>query len=301
MPEASIASFFIKDMKGYTFPEDQFLPRPKCYLAAYDQPNKKWGLILEDLNEAGGIHKTHENEMNMAEVMRMIPKMVDFAVAWEGCHEDGREKQLNEYGMFGWCDQRNMGQYKATVPAGAKYYDITTSLESPLNLRKWKDVLPTNDISETIATKLDAFHACCDPANGATVTLGHGDFRGDNLFFFGDDDFKCIDFQFLYQGPVSCDLAYLMTSGSVLPEVYGKEGTAQVTKAFFDQFKAKTTKYKDLTYEQFMNEYKIIGCRLYLYFVGMGGPFYHGGAYQNVTAARIEWGHPEEVKQADGT
>ena len=29
MPEASIASFFIKDMKGYTrtFPEDQFLPR----------------------------------------------------------------------------------------------------------------------------------------------------------------------------------------------------------------------------------------------------------------------------------
>lgn len=46
--------------------------------------------------------------------------------------------------------------------------------------------------------------------------------RGDNFFFTKEnpDGWMAIDFQLTFKGPIPSDLAYLMSSGSVLPSVY---------------------------------------------------------------------------------
>ena len=54
------------------------------------------------------------------------------------------------------------------------------------------------------------------------------------------DGWLCIDFQLMFRGPVPSDLAYLMNSGTVLPEVYTGENRQTVLRAFYDQFMAKT-------------------------------------------------------------
>jgi len=84
LPREAIAAMFVKDIRAYAFPGERFYPRPKTHLAAFDDTDNRWALIMEDADSFAE-HKVHENEMTEAEVMSMLPKMVDVAVAWEGC------------------------------------------------------------------------------------------------------------------------------------------------------------------------------------------------------------------------
>ena len=84
LPREAIEAMFVKDIKAYAFPQAGFYPRPKTHLAAFDHADNRWALIMEDADSFAE-HKVHENEMTLAEVMSMLPKMVDVAVAWEGC------------------------------------------------------------------------------------------------------------------------------------------------------------------------------------------------------------------------
>ena len=85
LPKESIRAMFIKDIKAYLFPAAHFYPRPKAYLAAFDVPQDRWALVMEDADTFAA-HKVHEHEMNLDEVLQMLPELVDVAVAWEGCH-----------------------------------------------------------------------------------------------------------------------------------------------------------------------------------------------------------------------
>ena len=89
------------------------------------------------------------------------------------------------------------------------------------------------------------------------MCVSPGDLRGDNFFFDNEGDgWAAIDFQLAFKGPVPTDLAYLMSSGTVLPEVY-EGGLDEVLHCFYDEFQKHTKAYTSATYsfEQFEKEF----------------------------------------------
>jgi ecdysteroid kinase len=312
LPRENIQAMFVKDIKAYLFPSEHFYPRPKTHLAAFDAADDRWALVMEDADSFAE-HKVHETELTLDEVMKMIPKMVDVAVAWEGCDAGVKAERLAELGVDFWASDANLAIYKAVMPGGAKLFDKFTSLQgsSVVGSPTWPERLGGPGIAEMFTRRIDAFFRKARPEEGATCTLSHGDLRGDNIFFcdgHGDypDGWLCIDFQLLFRGPVPSDLAYLMSTGSVLPEVYKGEGLQAVLRAFHSQFLAKTSIYKDYSYEQFMQEYAMMTTVPVVYYVGMGAAYWQGGALNNQLATRVELGGkgaaeadltPEELRQ----
>ena len=312
LPKESLQAIFIKDINAYSLPAEDFYPHPKAYLAAFDAPDDRWALVMEDADTFAD-HKVHEHEMNLDELMRMIPKLVDVAVAWEGCDAGEKAQQLAELGVDLWASDVNLALYKTVMPGGAKLFDKLTTLQtsSLVGAQPWDTYLGGPGISEMLTTRLDAFFKRAHARNGATCTLSHGDLRGDNIFFCEEserypDGWLCIDFQLMFRGPVPSDLAYLMGTGSVLPEVYTGSNTREVLRSFYDQFMAKTHVYKDYTYERFVDEYTMMSTVHFLYAVGMGGAIFRESAFGNERGARVELGGkgateadltPEELRQ----
>jgi hypothetical protein len=198
LPRENIAAMFMKDVGGYSIPADRFFPRPNAHLAAFDAPNDRWVLLMDDADTFAE-HKVHERE---------------------------QAGQLDELGVDLWASDANIAIYKAVMPGGAKFYDRMTSMgESPLIAgRPWGSYVGGSDFAEVFTTRIDAFFERAHPERGATCTLAHGDLRGDNIFFCDDDRYPdgwlCVDFQIMFRGPVPSNLAYLMSTASVLPEVY---------------------------------------------------------------------------------
>jgi hypothetical protein len=310
LPREAIEAMFVKDIKAYAFPQAGFYPRPKTHLAAFDHADNRWALIMEDADSFAE-HKVHENEMTLDEVMSMLPKMVEVAVAWEGCEGGEKAAQLEALGVDFWASDANFAIYKAVMPGGAKLFDRFTATRNSTVVGDptWDGYIGPG-FAEVFTRRLDAFFQRARPENGATCTLSHGDLRGDNIFFCEKsadypDGWLCIDFQLLFRGPVPSDLAYLMSSGSVLPEVYSGDGLQTVLRAFYDQFMAATSLYKDYAYDTFVEEFAMMTMVPIVYFVGMGAAYWQGGA-RNELPTRIELGGkgateadltPEELRQ----
>ena len=310
LPTEALQALFVKDIAAYHMPVDRFYPRPRAILAEADAANGRWGLVMEDA-DGFAEHKVHEAELGVDDVMRMIPKLVDVAVAWEGCDRGDKAAELDALGVGLWAAEPNLQLYKSVMPGGAKLFDRVTSMADStlLNGRRWDDELGPG-ICELFTTRVDAFFAGTHPANGATCTLSHGDLRGDNIFFCPPserypDGWLCIDFQLMFRGPVPSDLAYLMGTGSVLPDVYAGANLDRVLQAFYDAFMARTVVYPDYTFDQFRNEYATMSTTHFVYAVGMGAAIFQAGL-ANERAARVELGDagateadltPEELRQ----
>ncbi len=306
MPREAIKAMFVKDIKAYLFPAERFYPRPKALLAAFDAADDRWALVMEDADSFAE-HKVHESQMTSDEVMKMLPGLVNVAVAWEGCHEGGKASELAELGVDFWASEANLAIYKAVMPGGARLFDKFTTIEgsSVVQSPTWDAYLGGPGICETFTKTIDAFFASAHPSRGATCTLAHGDLRGDNIFFCEPngqypEGWLCIDFQLLFRGPIPSDLAYLLSSGSVLPEVYAAENRQKIMRSFYDQFMAKTQVYKSYTYEQFEREFETMSTVLFVYYVGMGAAIWQQSASGDGQAARVELG-PHGVTEADLT
>jgi hypothetical protein len=311
-PKDSIQTMFIKDIKGYQLPADRFYPRPITHLAAFDAQNDLWALVMEDAGTYAQ-QKVHEDELTFDETMRMIPGLVDVAIAWEGADSGPNAEQLEELGVGYWATEDNLNNFKALMPGSAKIADYAKSMaQSPLvGTPTWPERLGGPGFCELFVRKSDAFFAAAHPANGATCTLAHGDMRGDNIFFCDDHPaypggWLCIDFQQMFRGPVPSDLAYLLSSGTVLPEVYAAESLHWILRAFYDGFMARTRAYPDYTYDTFVHEFATMATVQFSYYLAFGVPFYQGGAYRNELAMRVELGNggaseaelaPEELRQ----
>ncbi len=296
LPREAIRAMFVKDVKSYHFPAARFYPHPIAYLAASDPLTDRFALVMEDANTFAE-QKIHERELDLDEVMRMLPKLVDVAVAWEGCHEGDKAVQLAELGVELWASEANLTLYKNVMPGGARLFDrLTTMAESNLiGALTWDRYLGGPGICELFTRKIDAFFRHAKPEHGATCTLSHGDLRGDNIFFCDPsssypDGWLCIDFQLMFRGPVPSDLAYLMGSGSVLPTVYTGENRNKVLRSFYDQFMARTQRYKGYTYDQFEHEYAMMSTVFLVYYVGMAAPSLQASAFRNERPARVELG-----------
>ena len=299
-PGEDIADLFAKDIKGYLVDSASFYPRPKVYLADFDLEQDRWALVMEDACTFSD-QMLHENEMNMDQVRRMIPKLVDVAVAWEGCDEGELSSQLDAMDVRHWASDSNLAIYLNLMPGGAKLYDYGTSLpDSSLTAgRTWHDALGPKFI-ELFTNKLQAHFESIKPQNGGTCTLSHGDLRGDNLFQCEPTEdypngWLTIDFQLLFRGPVPSDLAYILNSGSVLPEVYGGENREALLREFYDQFMAKTKRYPDYTWEQCQFEYSVMASVLFVYYVGFGAAIWQAGIADD-QPARVELGTKGETE-----
>jgi hypothetical protein len=308
----NIAGMFIKDIKGYQIAEERFYPRPKSHLAAYDADEHRYVLIMEDAN-AYAEQKVHERELTTDEVMRMIPGLVDVAIAWEGADQGANAAELAAMGVGLWTAPENIAGLKAAMPGGAPLWDWMTARtdSSLLTGEPWAQRFGVPDFCRMMTTRLDGFFAAARPENGATCTLAHGDLRGDNIFFCDNSSafphgWLCIDYQLMFRGPVPSDLAYLMNSGSVMPEVYAVESQAKIQWAYYKQFMASTRRYPDYSFEQFADEYRMMSTLQFLYFVAFGAPIAQAGAFKNDLGMRVELGGqgateaelpPEEVRQ----
>lgn len=311
-PKDRIAAMFIKDIHGYRIPPERFYPRPRTYLAAFDEAQSRFALVMEDVG-VFATQKVHEHELSFDEVMRMIPALVDVAVAWEGCDRGEKAAELAAMDVHHWTAPANLDSFKAAMPGGAKLIDrISDCDSSPLFASgTWKARLGVSDLNARMTTRLDAFFAPTRPENGATCTLTHGDMRGDNFFFCEDrpdhpHGWLCIDFQQMFSGPVPSDLGYLLNSGTVLPEVYARESQLKILRAFYDRFMRKTRAYPDYSWDQFLNEYRMMSTVQWLYYVAYGSVIAQAGAFDNNLGMRIELGGkgatladlpPEEIRQ----
>lgn len=309
-PQETIAGMFARDIKGYQFEAATFYPRPKVYLADFDLAANRWALVMDDAN-AFSEQKLHENEMTLDEVMRMLPRLVDLAVTWEGCHEGEKSARLDALNVEHWASDNNLALYKQIMPGGAKLWDrlLAMSDSSLLQGQAWDQTFGPG-IMERFTRTVDAFYGAIRPENGGTCTLSHGDLRGDNLFFCEPnadypDGWLTIDFQLMFRGPVPSDLAYLMNSGSVLPEVYSASGREKVMRTFYEMFMAKTALYRDYTWERFEREYAVMSTSLLVYYIGFGASYLQAGT-NNELGVRVEMGDkgeteadlmPEELRQ----
>ena len=217
LPKPAIQAMFQKDIEGYRWAPETFYPRPKAHLAGFDAETDRWVLLMEDA-DAFAEHKVHEQELTLSEVLKMIPRLVDVAVAWEGADKGEKAEKLAALGVDYWASPANLALYKPQMPAAAKIFDKLTSMGGAALVGEpaWDKHLGPN-LVEHFTKKIDAFFARALPQNGATCTIAHGDLRGDNLFFCDGPDYPCgwlcIDFQLVFRGPVPSDLAYLMGSG----------------------------------------------------------------------------------------
>ena len=90
-PEVTV-HLFRCDMMGYAhYPRDMYFPRPGCYLATYDhRPGEeaphRCGFVMDDLSATHTLIRT-EDPLSVDDVLMMIPRLVDVAVAFEGCHD----------------------------------------------------------------------------------------------------------------------------------------------------------------------------------------------------------------------
>lgn len=311
-PKENIRAMFIKDIKGYQLPAEAFYPRPITHLAAYDADDDLWALVMED----AGVYaeqKVHEAELNFDEVMRMVPGLVDVAVAWEGADRGDKAAQLEEIGVALWSARENLDSLKELMPGCVKLFDRLTMMAHSMLIGTptWDACLGGPGFCETFARKSDAFFAPAHPANGATCTLSHGDMRGDNIFFCDGHasypgGWLCIDFQLMFRGPVPSDLAYLLASGSVLPDVYAEENLHRILRAFYTGFMARTKAYPDYSYDRFVDEFVIMATVSFSYFMAFGATYSQAGAYRNELPMRVELGgqgaradelEPEELRQ----
>lgn len=298
-PGEDIADMFAKDIKGYMVDDRRFYPRPKALLADYDKEADLWALVMEDVCTFGD-QQLHENEMGVEDVLRMIPRLVDLAVEWEGCDTGEKHAEIMELGAFHWASDENLSGFRQLMPGGARLWDyLLTSADTNLAPPDWR-ANHGEDFIELFARKLDAWFKSVSPENGGTCTLSHGDLRGDNLFFCEPSKdyphgWLAIDFQLMFQGPVASDIAYLMNSGSVLPEVYQGENRERILRTFYDSFMAKTKAYPDYSWEQFLNEYAVMSAVLFVFYSSFGAAI-NQAALNDEQPTRVELGTKGETE-----
>ena len=108
------------------------------------------------------------------------------------------------------------------------------------------------------------------------------------------DGWLTIDFQLMSRGPIPSDLAYLMNSGSVLPDVYRGENREMLMYEFYELFMTKTERYSNYSWDQFVHEYSVMSTVLLVYSTAFGAAISQAGL-NNEEPMRVELGNRGET------
>lgn len=287
LPKEAIAGLFKADILGYTnFPSQEFYPRPDVYLATFDEESAppRFVLIMADCDRIAK-QAVHEEPLTLAQVKQMIPNLAQVAAKYEGSHEpDHPDYERTKY-MRHWSDI--VAGLRPLMARGAPLFDeMTTGVGHPSGeaiapfeedpddfLGKyvpWQDVGLGLDFAQEFTRRETEFTAQIKP-EFATCTISHGDLRGDNLFFSESlpHGWTCIDYQMNFKGPVVSDLAYILMTATVHPDVY-RNHTDELIELFYTEFMKRTVKYKSYTLEQCRSEFAHMMWIPVIYFFAMG-------------------------------
>ena len=133
------------------------------------------------------------------------------AAAFENCHSPNhRLYDAASYIPF-WAQKENLAIYHGAE--GKPFSDGMTHFDKWATYPQageWQKTEGMEGYATLFEKKYWDFFSKAHPANGASVTLSHGDFRGDNLFFTDTEEcgWQLIDFQLTFKGPIPSDLAY---------------------------------------------------------------------------------------------
>jgi hypothetical protein len=289
LPEEIARGMFLSDMKGYieAAPEEWY-PRPKLNLCSWNLESDQY-VLMTSVRDSIGAEKAL---LTLDEVQAMVPRLAQVAALWENCHLPNQPMSTQAERLERWTDRANVSMYKGPLgipyTIGAKLVDkiLQTDLGG-----HWESI-EMDGYAELLGGKLFKFFGRVGPKTNASVTLSHGDLRRDNIDFKTKSEWVTSDFHSSCTGPVPTDLAYLMTSGSVLPSVYG-DGEAEVTRYFYDEFQRHTNAYRadSYSYEKFMKEYYTMAHVFFVYFVCLGTPVFQSGAVDG----KIDPRNPAEV------
>eukprot|EP00038_Savillea_parva_P012689 m.206321 g.206321 ORF g.206321 m.206321 type:complete len:449 (+) comp23311_c0_seq1:144-1490(+) len=293
-----IALMFEKDIKGYSaFTAEEWFPRPDHYLACFDSPRKLFGLVLADA-EVGGVHKLHESPLSLEETLKIVPGLARFAARFENCHDESSPMGKRTDYVMKWSSPEFLSTMFNPENKGLPLTEASGLIDKLLAFDAYggwgKGEPSVSGYCELFAKKFSAFFERTKPENGGSMTLSHGDFRGDNIFLTNanKEGWQCIDFQLMYKGPIPSDLGYLMSTASVTDEVY-TEHEDTILHCFYDEFQKHTKAYKKDVYpfEKFKEEYITMLHVIFLYFGAYGAIFFTSSAVDG----KVDPSQPDKV------
>lgn len=285
LPAMAIASLFKADIMGYThFPSSEFYPRPDVYLATFDEAKARYVLIMADCDSVA-TQAIHEKPLNLEQVRAMIPILAHVAAKYEGSHEPSHPDYEQTKHMRHWSEI--VAGLRPLMAKGAPLFDETvTGVGHPSGVAihpfeeepddflgkysTWQEQGLGLDFAQQFTRCEKELSAQITP-EFATCSISHGDLRGDNLFFNEKlpHGWMAIDYQMNFKGPVVSDLAYILMTGTVQPEVY-QNHTDELIEFFYTEFMKKTSKYKEYTLKQCRFEFSRMMLVPFIYFYAMG-------------------------------
>ena len=157
---------------------------PRAYAAVLDPPC----LVLEDL--APATPGDHVLGASLDQAKRAVDALATHHASWF------QDPRLDELTWMPGLDDPSMAMFPATFELGWPMFLERYGSELPARCLRWCEELVA-DLVPWIDRHLD------DP-----VTLVHGDFRLDNIFFYGDGSVAVIDWQLAMRAPGQTDLVY---------------------------------------------------------------------------------------------
>jgi hypothetical protein len=220
------------------------LGTPEVYAAEYDPASKDFLLVLEDLDG-----RTQYDQL-------------------DGCSLDDAlvaAKELAAHHAWWWEDQDLLGAdwtVRTNAPPNPQALPPTLRQSWPVIESEFAHLLP-GPMLEAAQRMPDACVELLERIAQGPVTLLHGDYRLDNLFFDpgAEDPVVAVDWQICGLGRAPYDIAYFM-SQSLTPEDR-KAADEQVLRAYHDALRAGGV--EDYSFEQCWEDYRlgILFCSVY--------------------------------------
>ena len=159
-------------------------PKTKAPAKKAKKPSKK--KESSKAKKSSGVDApAHENELTLEETKRMLPKMAKLAAMYEDCHTEASPMHERCAYLPLWAQAENLGIYFGEE---GKPFSDGMGLHDELMAKhaiggEWSKLEPSMEGYATLlGSKWEQFWARSHPENGASVTISHGDLRGDNLF-----------------------------------------------------------------------------------------------------------------------
>lgn len=217
---ARIFRFYEKEVGFYrNFAPLTPIPTTACYANEYDPETDDFALLLEDVGDA------------------TVHSQVD------GCSADAALATV-----------RNLARHHAAFADSALFDDadfawVPFGSDSPTPEGVVQGMADSwgpfqESFPELVTTELAAIMERFGPSvrtlltvkEGRPITLVHGDYRHDNLFFTADGRVTAIDWQVCAKGPFAYDLAYFMTQSLTIDDRRAHE--AALIDAYLDELRA---------------------------------------------------------------
>jgi len=241
--------FYEREVNFYEqIAEKVALRTPRCYFSAFEPSNGDYVLLLEDMAPATVGDQIVGCSVHLAQLA--IVELAKFHATWWNSPELDKLDWMPGYDAEWYIEAVEDGYAQAWPPFVEFTKDYLTPEMADVCKRYAKAV---RKIMNTVGREMP-------------VTIVHGDFRLDNLFFaspHGGPSFAAIDWQISAKGGGIFDVAYFVCG--TLPEAERKATERDLVKLYHDTLVGSGV--KDYTFEQCWHDYRLTTLFLLTYSV----------------------------------